>query len=79
MEDAGKTEVQEIAVPANALTTCPIRRYGQVSIKGCCVACPHFRGLFDVMAQDAPFAEKYRVQCGVPQARDILMFEEGTP
>jgi len=71
------TQIQDIDIPANALTTCPDRRYGLVGIAGCCTACGYFRGLYDVTAQDAHFSVKYRVQCGVPQAREIVMAELG--
>jgi hypothetical protein len=72
-----KTEIQEVNIPANALTTCPDKRYALVSIEGCCTKCHFFRGLYDVMEQDAVFAVKYRVQCGVPQAREIIVVDMG--
>lgn len=71
------TEIKDVEIPANALTTCPDRSYALVGIAGRCLPCPHFRGLYDVMAQDAPFAQKYRVQCGVPQAREITVADLG--
>ncbi len=71
------TEIQEIDIPPNALTTCPDRSYRLVSIASVCQRCPQSLGLFDVMAADAPFAEKYRVRCGVPQAREVVMAEMG--
>lgn len=71
------TEIKEVEIPANALTTCPDRRYALVRIMGCCVPCARFCGLIDVIGQDAPFGAKYRVQCGVPQVREIVMVEMG--
>lgn len=70
-------EIQDITVPASAITTCPDKSYALVGIAGVCQTCPHFQGLFDVMEQDAPFAKKYRVKCGVPQVREIINVEMG--
>lgn len=71
------TEIKDIAIPPSALTTCPDKRYGLVSISGCCQSCSYFLGLFDVMEQDDQFAVKYRVRCGVPQAREIVVVDLG--
>jgi hypothetical protein len=73
------SKIMDIQVPPNALTTCPDRRYALVSIQGCCVPCPHFVGLIDVVGevQVAPFAARYRVQCGIPQVREIIQAEMG--
>lgn len=71
------TEIKAISIPQAALTTCPDKRYGLVSIAGCCRSCSYFMGLFDVMEQDADFAVKYRVRCGVPQAREIIVVDMG--
>jgi len=79
MSDAEtKTETRDIHVPDNALTNCPIRQYGLVGIARVCLVCTQFRGLYDVLPGPAPFAAKYRVQCGVPQAREIVMVEMGS-
>jgi len=72
-----QTEIIDIDVPPNALTNCPIRQYGLVSIKNICLGCAHFRGLFDVLPGPASFENKYRVQCGVPQAREITLVNMG--
>lgn len=73
------TEIRDINIPANALTTCPDpdRRYALVGIERVCSTCPNFLGLFDVMEQEAAFPVKYRVKCGVPQAREITMAHLG--
>jgi hypothetical protein len=69
--------IQDITIPTSAITTCPNKSYALVGIAGICQQCPYFQGLFDVMEQDAPFAKKYRVRCGVPQVREIINVEMG--
>lgn len=68
---------RQIDIAANALTTCPDRSYGLVSIAARCMACPHSHGLAEVIAGDAAFENKYRVLCGVPQVREIVVADFG--
>ena len=72
-----QTEIKDLIIPPNALVTCPNSRYGLVSIAGCCLPCPHYSGLFDVLPTEAPFAVKYRVNCGMPQVREIVVADMG--
>lgn len=70
-------QTKDITIPPGALTTCPARRYALVSISGVCQGCTYSLGLWEVTEAEAPFADKYRVKCGVPQVREITMFQMG--
>jgi len=73
-----KQSIENIEIPDTALTTCPARRFGLVGIKGACLKCNLFLGLSDVAdGKDEPFQQRYRVKCGMPQAREITMFDNG--
>jgi hypothetical protein len=64
---------QEIDIPQNALTTCPLRQFMLVSIARVCVGCQYHQGFFDTTPDEAAFNIKYRVSCGIPQSRDIFI------
>ena len=73
------TTTEEIEIPPNVITTCPL--YGFVHVGNTCVgdgeghpSCPHFQGFYGVQRMgtaDMPFTRKYRVQCAAPQALEM--------
>jgi hypothetical protein len=70
-------ETRQMEIPAEALTTCPIRGFKLISIANRCIGCKYHQGFIDTTPDDAAFNLKYRVSCGVPQARDIFMVDTG--
>lgn len=73
MNEIEKTEVLDIEVPGNALTSCPLARFNQVGVRAICAKCELFLGLVDVGAPDtAPFAVRYRVHCNAPRILEIV-------
>lgn len=73
----GQSMQLDIDIPVSALTTCPDKNYNLVSILNRCFPCPYSRGLVIVMKEDKPFDQKYRVHCGVPQVREIIIADLG--
>lgn len=74
---ANEPQTLDIEIPLGALTTCPDKSYKLVGILKCCVPCPLNRGLAMVTQECLPFDQKYRVRCGVPQVREIVMIDLG--
>jgi hypothetical protein len=70
-------ETRQMEIPAEALTTCPIRGFKLISIANRCIGCKYHQGFIETTPDDVDFNLKYRVSCGVPQARDIFMVDTG--